>query len=58
MSSLTGTQITFVAPAPPTNGTPTSNEAATRIEPSAGTLRAQVLAYLRERGNAGAPAKE
>lgn len=56
--SITGTQLAFVAPAPPTNGTPTSNEAATRIEPSAGTLRAQVLAYLRERGNAGATDEE
>lgn len=56
--SLTGTQITYITPAPAHNGTPTSIAAAEQIEPSAGTLRAQVLAYLRERGNAGATDEE
>lgn len=57
-SSITGTQITFVAPAPPTNGTPTSNAAAGRIEPTAGTLRALVLAYVRQCGEIGATDEE
>lgn len=56
--SLTGTQITFVAPAPATNHTPTSNAAAERIEPTAGTLRALVLAYVRECGEIGATDEE
>ena len=55
MSSLTGTQITYITPAPPAQrGSPTSEAAATLIAPTAGTLRAQVLAHLRERGSAGA----
>lgn len=56
--SLTGTQITYIAPAPAHNGTPTSVAAAEQIEPTAGTLRAQVLTYLRERGHAGATDEE
>lgn len=57
--SLTGTQITYITPAPPAQrGSPTSQAAAALIEPTAGTLRAQVLAYLRERGNAGATDEE
>lgn len=58
MSSLTGTQIAFVAPAPVTNGTSTSNEAAARIEPAAGTLRAQALDYIRACGEIGATDEE
>ena len=59
MSSLTGTQITYITPAPPAqHGSPTSQAAAALIEPTAGTLRAQVLAYLRERGDAGATDEE
>lgn len=45
--SITGVQTQFIAPPPATNGTPTSNEAAERIEPAAGTLRELVLIYLR-----------
>lgn len=45
--SITGVQTQFIAPPPATNGTPTSNEAASRIEPAAGTLRELVLIYLR-----------
>lgn len=52
--SIEGIQLTFTAPAPATNGTPTSNEAAERIEPSAGTLRAQVLDYVRRCKHHGA----
>jgi hypothetical protein len=46
--SIEGTQLTFVTPAPATNGTPTSNAAAERIEPTAGTLRAHLLDYVRK----------
>ena len=57
--SITGTQITFVMPSPPAQrNSPTSQAAATLIEPTAGTLRAQVLAYLREREAAGATDEE
>ena len=52
--SITGTQLAFVPPAPPTNGTPTSNAAAERIEPMTGTLRRKMLDYLRTCGDAGA----
>jgi hypothetical protein len=45
--SITGTQLAFVAPAPLHNGTSTSRAAAERIEPTAGTLRAAVLEYVR-----------
>ena len=59
MSSLTGTQITYITPAPPAqHGSPTSQAAAALIEPTAGTLRARVLDYLRERGDAGATDEE
>lgn len=66
MTSITGIQITFASPArsdqypeqPATNGTPTSNEAATLIEPSAATLRGHVLAFLRQRAEAGATDEE
>lgn len=57
--SITGTQITYIAPLPPAqHSSPTSQAAAALIEPTAGTLRAQVLAYLRECGNAGATDEE
>lgn len=56
--SIQGTQLTFVTPAAPHNGTPTSIAAAEQIEPTAGTLRARVLEYLRERGDAGATDEE
>lgn len=52
--SITGTQLTFEVPAPATNGTPTSNAAAERIEPMTGTLRRKMLDYLRTCGDAGA----
>lgn len=46
--SLTGTQITYITPPPPAQrNSPTSVAASALIEPTAGTLRAQVLAYLR-----------
>lgn len=56
--SITGTQLAFVPPAPPTNGTPTSNAAAERIEPTAGTLRAQLLEYVRRCKTHGATDEE
>jgi hypothetical protein len=56
--SLVGTQLTFTAPAPAHNGTPTSRAAAERIEPAAGTLRRQVLDYIRARGEQGATDEE
>lgn len=56
--SITGTQLAFVPPAPPTNGTPTSNAAAERIEPTAGTLRAQLLEYVRNCKTHGATDEE
>lgn len=56
--SITGVQTQFIAPPPATNGTPTSNEAASRIEPAAGTLRALVLAYVRHCGEIGATDEE
>jgi hypothetical protein len=52
--SIEGIQLTFTAPPPATNGTPTSSEAAARIEPTAGTLRAEVLSYVRACGDFGA----
>lgn len=52
--SITGVQTQFIAPPPATNGTPTSNAAAERIEPTAGTLRRSILDYLRECGAQGA----
>jgi hypothetical protein len=56
--SIQGTQLAFVTPAPATNGTPTSNEAAAQIEPAAGTLREQVLAFVRNCGRFGATDEE
>ncbi len=56
--SIAGIQTQFIVPAPPTNGTPTSNEAAERIEPAAGTLRELVLAYVRQCGEIGATDEE
>lgn len=56
--SITGIQTQFITPAPPTNGTATSNEAAARIEPTAGTLRRLVLDYVRQRGEIGATDEE
>jgi hypothetical protein len=58
VTSITGTQLTFTAPLPAHNGTPTSRAAAERIEPVAGTLRRQVLDYLREQGEHGATDEE
>ena len=54
MNNDAGIQIAFIMPAPPTNGTPTSNEAAALIVPSAATLRGKVLEYIRARGQEGA----
>lgn len=54
MTSITGTQLTFAVPAPAHNGTPTSRAAAERIEPTAGTLRRDILDYLRACGDDGA----
>lgn len=56
--SITGIQTQFIVPLPATNGTPTSNEAASRIEPIAGTLRAAVLDYIRACGEIGATDEE
>lgn len=56
--SIQGTQLTFVTPAPATNGTPTSSEAAAQIEPTAGTLRAAVLEYVRNCKQHGATDEE
>jgi hypothetical protein len=42
----------------PHSGSPTSRAAARRIAPVAGTIRADVLAYLRSRGADGATADE
>lgn len=56
--SITGIQTQFIAPAPPTNGTPTSNAAAERIEPATGTLRRLVLDYVRQCGEIGATDEE
>lgn len=56
--SIAGIQTQFIVPAPPTNGTATSNVAAERIEPAAGTLRALVLAYVRQCGEIGATDEE
>jgi DNA-binding IclR family transcriptional regulator len=43
---------------PPHNGTATSRAAANEIEPFAGRLRADVLIFLRSRGEEGATADE
>jgi hypothetical protein len=56
--SITGTQLTFTVPAPATNGTPTSSAAAERIAPTAGTLRAAVLDYVRNCKTHGATDEE
>jgi len=42
----------------PHSGSPTSRAAARRIAPVAGTIRGDVLAYLREQGAEGATADE
>jgi hypothetical protein len=52
--SITGIQLTIGTPAPAHNGTPTSKAAAEQIEPTAGTLRAQVLSYVRSCADHGA----
>lgn len=57
--SIAGKQLTFVMPAPPAQrGSPTSQAAAALIEPTAGTLRAQVLAFLRSECERGATDEE
>ena len=56
--SITGVQTQFIAPAPAHNGTATSNEAAVRIEPAAGTLRALVLDFLIAQSAHGATDEE
>jgi hypothetical protein len=43
---------------PPANVTPTSQAAAAKIAPTAGTLRAAVLAFITARGTAGATDEE
>lgn len=58
MTSITGTQLTFAVPSPAHNSTPTSRAAAERIEPTAGTLRAVVLEYVRNCGEIGATDEE
>jgi len=59
MTSIEGVQITFAVPHPPAQrDSITSQQAAALIEPSAGTLRAQVLAYVRTCGDAGATDEE
>jgi hypothetical protein len=47
-----------VRPAPPSNGTATSDAAAASIKPILNELQARVLAFLREQGDAGATAQE
>ncbi len=42
----------------PSNGTPTSDEAAKLIEPHINELHEKILAYLRERGDYGATDQE
>lgn len=56
--SIQGTQLTFVTPPAPHNGTPTSIAAAEQIEPTAGTLRAAVLEYIRNCKQHGATDEE
>jgi hypothetical protein len=53
-------QLDLIADAltPPSNGTPTSNEAARRIRPHAAALREQIRAYIEGRGMGGATADE
>lgn len=56
--SLTGTQITYITPPPPSNGTVTSSAAAERIEPVAGTLRRKLLDFLIAQSAHGATDEE
>ena len=57
--SITGTQITYIAPLPPAqHSSPTSQAAAALIEPTAGTLRAQLLEYVRNCKTHGATDEE
>lgn len=48
----------FDRPAPFVRSSPTSKAAATSIEPTSGTLRAIVLAFIRGRGASGATCEE
>ena len=43
---------------PPSNGTPTSDAAASYIEPVSGRLRRMVYGYITEMGEVGATAQE
>lgn len=57
--SITGIQTQFITPRPPAQrDSVTSQQAAAQIEPSAGTLRAHVLAYVRTCGEIGATDEE
>jgi hypothetical protein len=50
--------LTFATPLPATNGTATSSDAASRMEPIAGSMRATVLEYVRNCATHGATDEE